>query len=108
MDDTNTARRVITEDEYQDAAKCVREAAGRSGPRLSRAATDDITATLLLSAGLLTPPPAPEPGTCTALFPDDEGMWVQCEEEPGHADTYHSDGEIEWTDEDPNAVPPQG
>ncbi len=108
MDDTTTARRVVTEDEYQEAAKIVRDVAGRDGTSLTPAATDEIVTALLASAGLLTPPPAPEPGTCTALLPDDEGMWVQCEGDPGHADTSHRDGEFRWTDEHPEAVPPQG
>ncbi|GHG80272.1 hypothetical protein [Streptomyces griseocarneus] len=108
MDDTNTARRIITEDEYQDTVELLCEVAGRHGTRLSADAVVHIMEALLASAGLLAPPPAPEPGTCTALLPDDQGMWWQCEEDPGHADTSHSDGEFRWTDEHPEAVPPQG
>ncbi|GAA0488661.1 hypothetical protein ACFQ2B_00205 [Streptomyces stramineus] len=107
MDENTAARRVLTNDEYQDAARRVREAARRSGTTLTPAATDDIVAALLTNAGLVAPPPEPEPGACTALFPDGEGLWAQCEQDLGHADEYHSDGELEWTDDHPDAVPPQ-
>ncbi|MBH1934102.1 hypothetical protein I5Q34_07305 [Streptomyces sp. AV19] len=105
MDDTTTPRRVLTEEEYQEACRRAHTAG-----RLRGDGAAHVVAAVLAAAGVLTPPPRPDaldPDTCTALFPDDHGYWLQCQEDPGHPG-HHNDGEFDWTDAHPDAVPPAG
>ncbi|GAA0439287.1 hypothetical protein [Streptomyces luteireticuli] len=108
MDDATTARRVITENDYEDACARVLVVAERSGGTVRARDVEELVTAALAGVGVLIPPPAPEPGTCTALFPDGDGYWVQCQEDPGHTGEYHVDGDYGWTDEHPDAVPAQG
>ncbi|MEV6674354.1 hypothetical protein [Streptomyces sp. NPDC051162] len=105
MDQTTTARRVITKDEYEEACRRVHVAS-----RLSGEGVANVVAAALSAVGVLTPPLRPdelEPGCCTAQAADDHGYWLQCGEDPGHAGESHGDGDFGWTDEYADAIPPQ-
>ncbi|MGW3926463.1 hypothetical protein [Streptomyces sp. NPDC005093] len=95
-------RRVLCEEEWQAVVKAVRSVDPYGTSTL---ALDHATAALS-AVGILSPSPTPEPGTCTALYPDDIGDWLQCQEEP-HDGKDHDSGEWGWSDNSPNSIPPR-
>ncbi|MEU7230032.1 hypothetical protein [Streptomyces chrestomyceticus] len=103
--------RLLSQPELRAVHDGVRAAARRRG--VTGEAADEISFAGLAAAGLFLPPPAPDPHTCTALYlphepgayvPEMLGQWQQCDDEPGHEDV-HSNGDTEWSDDTPGAVP---
>lgn len=97
-------RRVLCEEEWKAVIKAV-QSVNRYG--LGVIAALDYATAALAAVGILSPSPTPEPGTCTALYPDDVGDWMQCQEEPGHDGKDHDSGEWGWSDNSPNSIPPR-
>lgn len=98
-----TPRRILTDQEY-DAAHL---AAEREAPRSASIA--EALAAAFATVGILTPPPEPEPDTCTAMCADETGVWWQCEEQPGHdaGGDGHDGGDLWWSNDHPDAIPPR-
>ncbi|WP_432017673.1 hypothetical protein [Streptomyces hydrogenans] len=97
------ARTILTDDQYNavwTAAAGVLRPAGLGSETIA-----DAVAATLAAAGLLTPPPAPEPDMCTAMFADPDGGWWQCGDDPDHDGDDHDSGEWGWSDKDPDATP---
>ncbi|MFZ3569258.1 hypothetical protein ACNYS0_20110 [Streptomyces sp. BH034] len=109
LDDGTQPRRVLDEDEYHELYLAARRTLGNS--RAYRAGTETITDTIdatLAAVGILPPPPAPDDETCPAMFPDPDGAWWQCAEEPGHDTTDgHDAGDWAWPADSPEAIAPQ-
>ncbi|MFJ2017226.1 hypothetical protein [Streptomyces nodosus] len=100
------APRILTDDEYEATYNAARARLGRWAHHIGRDAIDDAVTATLAAVGILTPPPAPDPDECPAMFADREGMWHQCAEDPDHdpADG-HTDGEWSWPHGDQFARP---
>ena len=106
-DEYTRVRRIVTQAEYDTAYDRADTAARAAGVTVPHPALSDMVRGVLAAVGLLTPPPEPdtEAGTCTAQFPDPEGEWWQCEQEPHGPDEGHDGGDWGWDDSAPNAVP---
>ncbi|MFJ8166520.1 hypothetical protein ACIRBY_37150 [Streptomyces sp. NPDC096136] len=107
------AVRILTKAEYQQAYERMTGSASRSGNRLGRAAYEVLDETLA-AIGVFAPAPHPNPDTCTALYlPTDHeefdrhvfAQWQQCTDEPGHDGDEHDNGEVNWADGMPGAIP---
>ncbi|MGW7100452.1 hypothetical protein [Streptomyces sp. NPDC054838] len=103
--DPATARTVLSVDSYfgliDSAANAI------PGEAMSAEDVMPIVDRALAWVGFLCPPPAPDHGTCGSQWPNAEGEWVQCTQEPGHAsDVAHNDGDFFWSDDAANVVPP--
>ncbi|MFI9041617.1 hypothetical protein [Streptomyces sp. NPDC053726] len=106
-DEYTRVRRIVTDDEHRAAYDGADAAARAAGVTVPHPTLSDMVREVLAAVGLLTPPPEPDTtdGTCTALFPDPEGEWWQCEQEPHGPDEGHEGGDWGWEDSAPNAVP---
>ncbi|MFE7665606.1 hypothetical protein [Streptomyces celluloflavus] len=100
-------RRILTDDEHRTAYHRAQDIALRYGHQLTYPETTELVAAVLAAADVLTPPPTPNPDTCTAQFADQAGDWWQCNHNPGHPNIYHhtEEGEYAWTDGTPGTVP---
>ncbi|KOG85998.1 hypothetical protein [Streptomyces varsoviensis] len=104
----STARTVISEERYASVVESARGSLGKWADAMGEAKVEEVVTTVLAGAGFLTPPPEPEPGQCSALFPDEVGDWWQCEGEPGHDPAEgHDTGEWSWPNDAPEAIPPR-
>lgn len=106
-DEYTTVRRIVTEDEHRTAYDRAGAATRAVNITVPYPVLTDVVRAVLAAAGLLTPPPEPDTndGTCTALFPDPEGVWWQCELDPHDSTDGHDAGDWDWSDSAPNAVP---
>ncbi|MCY0961457.1 hypothetical protein [Streptomyces sp. H27-H5] len=105
-EDRSTARRVVTEEQYQAAVREAGAILSRAGAFAGEEPLADAVTAVLAAVGLLVPPPEPELDTCTAQFPDERGDWWQCLEDPGHEPAEgHDAGDWSWSDDSPEAVP---
>ncbi|MEU5959260.1 hypothetical protein [Streptomyces sp. NPDC047525] len=104
--------RVMTHEQMRAVHDAVRDAARRVSVWGYKA--DEISYDALAAAGVFVPPPAPEPGTCTAQFlptnarehgPGTLGVWQACVIEPRHEGSQHTSGTVGWHDSNPGAVP---
>ncbi|MEH0424774.1 hypothetical protein [Streptomyces sp. B21-083] len=104
----NTARKVISEERYASVVESTRHSLGKWAQAMGEEKVEEFVTTVLAGVGFLPPPPNPEPGQCSAMYPDEVGDWWQCQEEPGHdpADG-HDSGEWGWPNDHPEAVPPR-
>lgn len=104
---SENARRVLDVDEFTAVVNAAGEAAGSD--RITSQTLVDVVAAALAKVDVLTPAPEPNMDACTALFPGDEGSWVQCIEDPGHDNDgpCHDSGDWAWNDAHPDAIPPR-
>lgn len=101
-----TPRPVLDQDAYDNAHHGVRNVVGNARITVPDEVVGQVVAEVLTAAGLLSPPPEPDPETCTALWPDEYGDWWQCQDDSGHDGGRHDAGEFEWSDDHPEAIPP--
>lgn len=100
-------RRVLSVDEFTAAVNAATVAAYPA--RLGDQTVVDVVAAALATVGVLSPPPDPEPDTCTAQYADEQGDWQQCQLDPHHDDDgpNHDSGEWAWSDGHLEAFPPR-
>ncbi|MGW1436813.1 hypothetical protein ACWD7M_16380 [Streptomyces griseus] len=98
-------RTVLSKSMTRQVMHVVRQAYGKG------IASGDVTRTILAAVGFLLPAPRPNQvadpfadSTCEALWPNNQGRWLQCEKDP-HDDGPHSRGDEVWVDADANAIP---
>ena len=102
-----TPRRVLTAAQYAAALTRADAGARAAHHQVPDPALDAVVSGAFAAVGLLSPPPNPEDGdgtVCTARYPDPDGEWWQCQEDPGH-DGRHDAGGWAWSDDDPEAIP---
>ncbi|MGW6569973.1 hypothetical protein [Streptomyces sp. NPDC054975] len=97
------ARTILTDDQYTAALKAAGSVLGQGG--VSSHWIDATVSATLAAVGLLSPPPTPDPDTCTAMFADPDGEWWQCSDDPDHDGDSHDGGDWGWSDSDPDTIP---
>jgi hypothetical protein len=97
-------RPVLNEDFYQHLVGQVNNLAER-GVEIPAQSVFGILDGIMAELGFLAPPPETDKDTCEALWADPGGDWHQCAEDPGHDGEMHSDGEFDWRDNLPDAIP---
>ncbi|MFF4751807.1 hypothetical protein [Streptomyces sp. NPDC001270] len=101
-----TARRVLTEDEFEAVYRAARGEFGMHGPRIGSSLITEAIAAALATVGILTPAPEADPETCSAMFADPNGTWHQCTEDPNHDTAQgHDSGDWSWPDAAEQAAP---
>jgi hypothetical protein len=101
------ARKILTDAEYKKVSAAAFTVLGRAG--VGSLVSDDAVTAILAAVDTLTPPPAPDPEVCTAMFADPSGYWWQCQDDPDHSGDNHDGGDWGWSDSDPDAdtIPPR-
>lgn len=106
VEEQPTARRILTEDEFDAAYRAARAELGLHADRIGTYVIEAALSSALAAVGILPPPPDPEPNQCAALFADLTGDWRQCTEDPEHDPASgHGDGEWSWPHGETYAVP---
>ncbi|MFD8216191.1 hypothetical protein ACFV2U_21195 [Streptomyces sp. NPDC059697] len=106
VEEQPAARRILTEDEFEDAYRAARAELGLHAGRIGTYVIEAALSSALATVGILPPPPDPEPDQCAAQFANLTGDWHQCAEVPDHDPAGgHSDGEWSWPHGDTYAVP---
>ncbi|WP_330346640.1 hypothetical protein OG858_47425 (plasmid) [Streptomyces europaeiscabiei] len=104
---TPTRRPVLDLAAYDNALYGVRNVVGNARVPMPDEVVGQVVAEVLTAAGLLPPPPEPDPQTCTSMWPDETGEWWQCQAGPGHdPGERHNADEWGWPDSHPEAIPP--
>ncbi|MET7363215.1 hypothetical protein ABZS76_32925 [Streptomyces sp. NPDC005562] len=101
-----TPRTVLGASMYEQVRLAVKETVANCGTELSESALEAAAHAAVAALGFL--PPVPEPfrrDTCEALWPNSQGVWLQCGMPPKHGGEQHREGEEEWADTSANAVP---
>jgi hypothetical protein len=109
VSESQQPRRVLDKESHDSAYAQVQATAERTGTALPIAVAEEMVDVVLYAAGILPPPPEPDPSTCTAQCPDEDGYWWQCTDEPGHDPStgHDSDGDWWWSADHPDAIAPR-
>ena len=104
--DPEVPRTVLSEDMYHQVLDRAREGASITGG-MDALTYETVVEYTLTAVGFLRPPPEPDPDnpSCEAMWPNEEGWWLQCEHAPGHDGGVHLRGDTTWTDQSANAIP---